>query len=93
MDEHFLLFNKPLVEKNIEMEIYVSDMMEEIQLIKLGDFIPLKKVSSDYFPEIHFSSVLFENLLNFKRNEYVDHIYLKNNDIIYNARKFHFEGL
>ena len=93
VDEHFLLYNKPLVEKNLSMDVLVGDIIENYELVKLGDYLPLKKKNPDYYPEIYFNNYLFENLLNFRKNEYVEHVYMMNNDIIYNTRKYHFNNL
>ena len=96
IDEHFLLFNKSLVQKNLddfENDEVVGNIMDQFDVKFIDDYIPLKKRNPEYFPEIMFSKKLYENKNYLKKNDFHLDMFLENNKIIENARKQHFQLL
>ena len=96
IDDHFLLFNKSLVQKtfeNLENDELVGNIMDQFDVKFLDDYIPLKKRNPDYFPELMFSKKSFENKNYLKKNDYSLDIFLENNKIIESARNQHFQLL
>lgn len=93
VDEHFLLYNKPLVEKHLEVSDAVSQMISQFQTKTFQDFIPLKKHNLLYYPELHFQNLQQLNSFFYKNSDFDEVIYLQNNYIIQNVRTNYFSQL